>query len=86
MVEDSEGLLNANIGASIDRLVEYLVQNDMQGVHPLIMGEIEKRLLTRTLELCNGNKGKAAKILGISRNTFHRKIQRLYEREKTEPG
>jgi DNA-binding protein Fis len=74
---DSGDVLSSNIGASIDRLVEYLVENDIEGVHPLIMGEIEKRVLTRTLELSRGNKVKAARILGISRNTFHRKIQKL---------
>ncbi len=69
--------LNGNIGASVDRLVEYLVENDVHGIHPLIMGEIENRILAKTLELSGGNKLKAARLLGISRNTFHRKISKL---------
>lgn len=69
--------INSNIGASIDRLVDYLVENDIHGIHPLVMGEIENRILSRTLELSGGNKLKAAKLLGISRNTFHRKISKL---------
>ena len=72
-------VLNANIGESIDHLVEYLVDNNIKGIHPLIMGEVEKRLIVKVLERSRGNKVKAAKWLGMSRNTFHRKIQKLVE-------
>jgi DNA-binding protein Fis len=70
-------MLNTRIGDSIDLLVEYLVDNDVQGIHPLIMGEVEKRLIVRVLQRSRGNKVQAAKWLGMSRNTFHRKIQKL---------
>lgn len=72
-------ILNTNIGDSIDVLVEYLLDNEVRGIHPLIMGEVEKRLLIKVLERSRGNKLQAAKWLGMSRNTFHRKIQRLEE-------
>ncbi len=68
-------LLDRRIGPSIDLLVEYLMDNDVQGIHPLIMGEVEKRLIVKVLERSRGNKLRAAKMLGISRNTFHRKIR-----------
>lgn len=70
-------MLSTSIGDSIDLLVEYLVDNDVQGIHPLIMGEVEKRLILRVLQRSRGNKVQAAKLLGMSRNTFHRKIQKL---------
>jgi DNA-binding protein Fis len=70
-------MLNTNIGDSIDLLVEYLVDNDVKGIHPLIMGEVEKRLIVRVLQRSRGNKLQAAKWLGMSRNTFHRKMQKL---------
>jgi DNA-binding protein Fis len=70
-------VIESNIGASIDLLVEYLVDNNVQDIHPLIMGEVEKRLIIKVLERSRGNKRQAAKLLGISRNTFHRKIRRL---------
>ena len=73
----ADKLLSANIGDSIDLLVEYLVDNNIKGIHPLIMGEVEKRLIIKTLEKSRGNKLQAAKILGMSRNTFHRKVQKL---------
>jgi DNA-binding protein Fis len=70
-------LLQANIGDSLDLLVEYLVDNDVEGIHPLIMGEVEKRLIIKVLERSRGNKLQAAKRLGLSRNTFCRKIRKL---------
>jgi Fis family transcriptional regulator, factor for inversion stimulation protein len=75
----AKAVLNTRIGDSIDTLVEYLVDNDIRGIHPLIMGEVEKRLMIKVLERSRGNKLQAAKLLGMSRNTFHRKIQKLLE-------
>lgn len=72
-----DALFPPNIGNSIDLLVEYLVENEIQGIHPLIMGEVEKRLIIKALEKSRGNKLQAAKILGMSRNTFHKKVQKL---------
>ncbi|MBI4966062.1 MAG: hypothetical protein HY913_22475 [Desulfomonile tiedjei] len=70
-------VLKANIGDSIDLLVEFLVDNNVEGIHPLIMGEVEKRLIIKVLERSRGNKLQAAKRLGLSRNTFCRKIRKL---------
>jgi len=73
----AKALLESNIGGSIDLLVEYLVDNDVSDIHPLIMGEVERRLILKVLERSRGNKLKAAKRLGMSRNTFLRKIRKL---------
>ncbi len=75
----AKGVLKTNIADSIDTLVEYLVDNNVKGIHPLIMGEVEKRLIIKVLERSRGNKLQAAKWLGMSRNTFHRKIQKLID-------
>jgi len=72
-------ILKENIGDSIDLLVEYLVDNNVEGIHPLIMGEVEKRLIIRVLERSRGNKLQAAKRLGLSRNTFSRKVRKLMD-------
>jgi Fis family transcriptional regulator, factor for inversion stimulation protein len=74
-------VLDSNIADSIDLLVEYLVDNKIRGIHPLIMGEVEKRLIVKVLERSRGNKLQAARLLGMSRNTFSRKIQRLVDSE-----
>lgn len=75
-------LLKSNIGDSIDVLVEYLVDNNVTGIHPLIMQEVEKRLIIKVLQRSRGNKLRAARLLGMGRNTFHRKVQRLFESAK----
>lgn len=38
------------------------------------LGEFEKRFIKRALERANGNQCRAAKMLGIHRNTLSRKI------------
>jgi Fis family transcriptional regulator len=38
------------------------------------IGEFEKRYIKRTLERADGNQCRAAKMLGIHRNTLSRKI------------
>jgi len=38
------------------------------------VGEFEKRFIKRVLDRSNGNQSRAAKILGIHRNTLSRKI------------
>jgi DNA-binding protein Fis len=82
----ARGVLRTNIADSIDMLVEYLVDNNVKGIHPLIMGEVEKRLIIKVLERSRGNKLRAAKWLGMSRNTFHRKIQKLVDSHSLEKG
>ncbi|MCK9431825.1 MAG: helix-turn-helix domain-containing protein [Candidatus Omnitrophica bacterium] len=42
-----------------------------------ILEAIEKPLLEQTLERCDGNQLKAARILGINRNTMRAKIKKL---------
>ena len=70
-----EAVINSRIGESIDLLVDYLVDNQVQGIYPLIMGEVERRILRKALDRSRGNKMQAAKLIGISRNTFRRKVQ-----------
>lgn len=73
----AKAFLESNIGQSLDRLVEYLIDNNVSDIHQLIMGEVERRLLIKVLEKNRGNKRQAAKQLGMSRNTFHRKLGKL---------
>jgi len=41
------------------------------------LSEFEKRFIKKVLEKSNGNRSKAAQMLGIHRNTLSRKIEEL---------
>lgn len=42
-----------------------------------VIASVEKSLIERALERSEGNKSRAARILGINRNTLHTKIKKL---------
>jgi DNA-binding protein Fis len=44
--------------------------------------EFEKKFIKRVLERLNGNQSRAAKILGIHRNTLSRKVGEYSEKQK----
>jgi DNA-binding NtrC family response regulator len=48
-----------------------------ESINPLDLGETEKRLITQALAATNGNITSAAKRLGISRRTLHRKLNEM---------
>src|SRR5438309_143106 len=48
-----------------------------EAANPLDLGETEKRLITQALAATNGNITAAAKRLGISRRTLHRKLNEM---------
>jgi len=63
-----------------DRVVE--LENSLfiekRGVlYKSVLEAVEKPLLEQTLERCEGNQLKAARILGINRNTMRTKIKKL---------
>lgn len=66
--------------------LEQKFSNDMgdldyndEMINPLSVEENEKRLLRNALVEVGGNRTKAAKLLGISRRTLHRKLQQWPE-------
>ena len=50
---------------------------ELIGLYEKFINEFEKPLILKTLEFCRGNQIKAAKILGINRNTLRAKIKKL---------
>ncbi|MDR0640483.1 MAG: hypothetical protein LBF65_02005 [Holosporales bacterium] len=68
-----------SISSAIDRILDdfFLIQKDLDsltGVYDLLMREVEVVVLRKVLQLSDRNKKKAARMLGISRNTLHRKM------------
>ena len=49
----------------------------ISNLYHLVMNEIEKILIEEVLIFSQGNKKKAAEILGINRNTLHKKTLTL---------
>ena len=59
----------------LDALVNQMIEH---GVHyEDAISEFQKRFLRKVLEKHNGNKSKAAQILGIHRNTLSRKMEEI---------
>ena len=59
----------------LDALINQMVEDDID--YEDAVGEFEKRFIRRVLEKANGNQSKAAKTLGIHRNTQSRKLEQL---------
>jgi two-component system nitrogen regulation response regulator GlnG len=54
----------------------FITDNDRK-LYKLILGALERPLIESVLEKTEGNQLKAARILGINRNTLHSKIKKL---------
>jgi DNA-binding NtrC family response regulator len=52
--------------------------------HPLALDEMERIAIERSLRMCQGNRTKAAALLGISRDTLYRKMRDLKVRDEAE--
>ncbi len=61
----------------LDELAEVLFRSGEGAVYKNFIGIVEKPLLERVLQSCEGNQLKAARILGINRNTMRAKIRKL---------
>jgi two-component system nitrogen regulation response regulator GlnG len=49
----------------------------LEKLYDQVMSEVERPLIGLCLERCKGNQLKAARILGINRNTLAKKIRQL---------
>lgn len=75
------------ISAVVEKNFERYLQSHKNGkvpngVYKRVLREIEEKLLEVALNYTQGNQIKAAKILGINRNTLHRKILKFKLDEK----
>ena len=72
----------ATLGATIERhLKEYFESHDgtmpPRGLYDRILREMERPLISLTLQSTHGNQIRAADILGLNRNTLRKKIREL---------
>ncbi|MGE4133165.1 MAG: helix-turn-helix domain-containing protein [Bdellovibrionales bacterium] len=80
-----DSLLVANLQTvSLEKLVrsklEVLFQQqqeaqvELDGLHKIVLEQVEKPLIELALRVYNGNQVKTARMLGINRNTLKKKI------------
>lgn len=67
------------ISAIIEKMMKeyFATQGDHitdSSLYNTVLQEVERPLLEQTLCAVKGNKAKAARILGINRNTLHKKL------------
>ncbi len=67
------------IAAVIEKMVKeyFTTQGDNitdSSLYNMVLHEVERPLLEQTLFAVKGNKAKAARVLGINRNTLHKKL------------
>jgi DNA-binding NtrC family response regulator len=48
------------------------------------LDEVERELIVRTIEFANGNKSRAAEMLGISLKTLYNRLERYQSKESQE--
>jgi len=60
----------------IDRVFPDICRFFEQDIHANIMDLVEMRLIQKALDSCDGNQVKAAKMLGISRNTLRQRLKK----------
>ena len=67
-----------DIGRSVERsLDEYFRKLDGEspsGVYDMVIGHVERALLSSVMERANGNQTQAADMLGVNRNTLRAKL------------
>lgn len=66
------------IGRSVERsLDEYFRKLDGEepsGVYDMVIGHVERAMLSSVMERANGNQTQAADMLGVNRNTLRAKL------------
>ncbi|MBM3506268.1 MAG: nitrogen regulation protein NR(I) [Alphaproteobacteria bacterium] len=71
-----------SLGAAVERhLARYFAAHEdglpPEGLHERIVSEVERPLIAMCLSATHGNQIKAAKLLGLNRNTLRKKIREL---------
>ncbi len=70
------GALRSSINDSIRRYFRDLGDEEIFGVYRMVLDEVELPLLSAVMEHARGNHSRAARILGLHRNTLCKKLRR----------
>ena len=69
--------LAKSVEQHLDDYFQLCSEPQGEGLYNIIMREVERPLLQKALHITQGNKSKAAEILGLHRNTFKKKMVEL---------
>ena len=72
----SNDSLRAFVGNSVRRYFEDMGNTEPENLHCQVLAQVEPPLIEETLSFTGGNQSRAARILGMTRNTLRSKIQR----------
>jgi len=73
-INDKCASFRACIRGNLEEFFEQLDGAEPTDLYQRILDQMEQPLLELTLQQCNGNQSRAAKMLGINRNTLKKKI------------
>ncbi|MCG2708214.1 MAG: Fis family transcriptional regulator [Candidatus Omnitrophica bacterium] len=68
---------STNLAKAIEDVEDFFLREKEGELYKFLLNIIEKPLIENVLYRTEGNQLKAAKILGINRNTLHAKIKKL---------
>ncbi|OIO40564.1 MAG: hypothetical protein AUJ75_00115 [Candidatus Omnitrophica bacterium CG1_02_49_10] len=66
----------AKMKSSIKEMDEIFLRENQGKVYRTVLDELERGLFEKILSRTRGNQLKAAKLLGINRNTLHAKLKK----------
>jgi Fis family transcriptional regulator len=66
--------LHECVRAAVRAYLGNMADHDVQGLHRMVMDEVERPLIETVLESTNNNQSLTARILGISRSTLRKKL------------
>lgn len=68
--------LSDHVRVAVERYIQQMEGHTISGLHTIIMDEVEKQLIETLLEHSGFNQSKTAQLLGISRSTLRKKMDR----------
>ncbi len=71
----SNDSLRACVAMSVRRYFEDMGCTEPEGLYARVLAQVEPPLIEETLAFTGGNQSRAAKILGMTRNTLRSKLR-----------
>jgi len=69
--------IETSMGGTMEQIDESFFREHEGRIHQFLLEALEKPLIEKVLKRTAGNQVKAAKVLGINRNTLRTKIRQL---------